>query len=65
RGDPTYRRTGELLDTPKGFLLRYARATPDDTVPDAVSPDRASVFLPLDALSRPLGREEVRQRLDG
>lgn len=61
-GDPRYQRTGELLRTPNGYLVRYLAPEGTPAPAEAVSPDRASVYLPLRAV-RPAMTRAAFERL--
>lgn len=58
-GDPRFERTGELLDTPNGYLLRYE--SPGIEVPNsAISSESASVYIPHRLIEPAMSRAQFR-----
>jgi hypothetical protein len=62
-GDPRYRRTGSIVPTPRGYLVRYEAAEPLDISEPAVSVAAASVYVPHRAIQPPLTREAFASRV--
>jgi hypothetical protein len=55
-GDPRLVRSVPILLTPRGYLVSYLAEHPIDA-PSAVSPDRASVYIPHRAVEPPVDRD--------
>jgi hypothetical protein len=60
-GDPRFSKTGEVVDTPNGYLVKYRSARVD--APDAVSTTEASVYIPHVAIQPPRSRAKFRSLL--
>jgi hypothetical protein len=58
-GDPRFKRTGELLDTPNGYLLRY-ESDGIEVPSKAISGTSASVYIPHRLIEPPMTRAEFR-----
>ena len=58
-GDPRFERTGSVLLTPNGYLVRYAAISPVAVPNGAVSPIAASIYIPHRAVTPPIARIEL------
>ncbi len=61
-GDPGFHRTGDILDTPRGYLLKY-RGEAGVPMDKAISATAASVYIPHRAIQPAMTRAEVRALL--
>jgi hypothetical protein len=57
-GDPRFARTGEILPTPNGYLVRYEAVPSIDVPNNAISALRASVYIPHRTISPLMSRAE-------
>lgn len=62
-GDPRFERSGDLLDTPNGYLLRYQSAGIPVPI-TAISDTFASVYIPHRAIQPAMTRAQFRSLLD-
>lgn len=61
-GDPRFKRTGEVVATPNGYLVRYSATEQIPATGDAVSKERAMVYIAHRWITPPMSREEVLSR---
>ncbi len=64
-GATEYRRTGAIIPTPNGYLVRYRAVTAIDGVDSAVSRVDASIYVPHRAIQPAMSRAEFLARVSG
>ena len=57
-GDPRFARTGSILVSPNGYIVRYAAQTPIETPGPEISSINASLYIPHRAITPPMRRED-------
>jgi len=62
-GDPRFQRTGEIIVTPNGYLVRYQAPARIDVPSRAISNLDASVYVPHRAITPPMSKTEFAQRV--
>ena len=62
-GDPRFQRTGAILLTPNGYLVRYQAIEQIDVPSRAISSVDASVYFPHRAITPAMSKSDFAQRI--